>query len=303
MKGKIDISEYTQGNGMTYGIISFLIVMALFSVLFNSFYIVNTSENGILLQFGEIKDILQPGLHLKIPFVEDVKTISTQTMLYTIDASAASSDLQIVKTTIAVNYKIKNTNNDISNLYKQFRLEHESRIIAPTVQESVKAETAKNTAEDLIKRREVIKNAITTRLTNKLDEYGIVVEEVSVTNFDFSKEFNDAIEAKVVVEQQKAQAQIELEKKQIEVQKTIVEKNASAISQIIQANADAQSNILLAEGEANATLTKAEAQRKAIDMIQNVLTNDYISYAQVNKWNGQLPYYSGSDANLLLQMK
>jgi prohibitin 2 len=280
------------------GIFAVFVLIALLT----SIEIVNTGEVGVLLQFGEMKDVLYPGLHIVIPFISNVEMLSVQTMKYEIPASAASSDLQVVSTNIAVNYRIKDDKASVMQLYQQFRGDHETRIIAPLVQESVKANTAKFNVNDLIQKRELAKQAISGTLKDRLALYGIEVEEVSITNFDFSKVFNEAIEAKMVVEQEKLKAQLELEKKQIEVQKLIAEQNATAISQVIQAEADRQSSILRAEGEANATLTRAGATQKAVGMIQAVLSDQYIQYQYSQRWNGELPYFMGGDTGLLLNM-
>lgn len=295
-------TEYDQiKEGIKYtivGVFAFIIIIG----AFNSIKIINTGEVGVLLQFGEMKDVLAPGLHFVIPFISEVQYLPTQTMKYEVDASAASSDLQVVSAKIAVNYKISENKANVMQIYQAFRGAHEERIIAPIVQEAVKANTAKSSANDLIQRRESTKMAITGTLKEKLALYGIDVQEVSITNFDFSPEFNKAIEAKVVVEQEKQKAQLELEKKQIEVQKLVAEQNATATAQIIQAEADRQSMILRAEGEANATLTNAEANQKAINMIQGVLTDEYVKYQYSRQWNGELPYFMGDSSGILLNM-
>jgi regulator of protease activity HflC (stomatin/prohibitin superfamily) len=274
-----------------------------FLVALSSLVTINTGTVGVMLQFGEMKDVLMPGLHFVIPFITSVQSMSVQTMKYEVQASAASSDLQIVTSTIAVNYHIKDDRASVMYLFQQFRGDHESRIIAPFVQEAVKANTAKFSANDLIERREVVKLAIANALTEKLATYGITVDEVSITNFDFSPEFNQAIEAKVVVEQQKQQSQIELEQKMIEVQKLVVEQNATATAQIIQATADMETAKLIAEGNANATLTNAYASKQAIEMIQAVLSPEYVSYQYSQRWDGKLPYLmSGGNSGFLFNV-
>jgi len=273
-----------------------------FLILLSSLVIINTGTVGVLLQFGEMKDVLQPGLHVVIPIISNVQPMSVQTMKYEVQASAASSDLQIVTSTIAVNYHIKDDRTSVMYLFQQFRGEHESRILAPFVQEAVKANTAKFTANDLIARRETVKLAIANALTEKLALYGITVDEVSITNFEFSPEFEKAIEAKVVVEQQKQQSQIELEQKMIEVQKLVVEQNATATAQIIQATADMETAKLRAAGEANATLTNAYATKQAVDMIQAVLSQEYVSYQYSQRWDGHLPYMMAGDSGFLFNV-
>lgn len=250
--------------------------------------IISAGEVGVLLEFGKVKEIWYPGLHILVPFVNNVEIMSTQIQKFEAEASAASSDLQVVQTTIAVNYRLPQNDASVKNLYENFRGNHEARIIAPLVQEVVKANTAKYSAAELITKREQLKAVIGANLKEKLRVYDIEVVEVSITNFDFSPEFNDAIEKKVVAEQNKQQAQFELEKKQIEVLKVIAEKNATAIA-----------NVLEAEGEAKAKVIRAEAEAESILKITQSLNSPYIEYYKIQKWNGQMPKVVGSGQNII----
>ncbi len=262
--------------------------LLVFLLVFFPVRVVNAGEVGVLLEFGRVKEIWYPGLHLMIPFMNSVEMVSTQIQKFETDASAASSDLQVVQTTIAVNYRLPEDDASIQSLYENFRGNHEARIIAPVVQEVVKANTAKYTAGELITKRGELKSVIGANLKEKLKGYDIDVVEVSITNFDFSPEFNDAIEQKVVAEQNKLQAQFELEKKQIEVQKVIAEKNATATA-----------NVLEAEGEAKSKLIRAKAEAEAIETITKTVTDPYIRYYYVQKWNGQLPKVVGSGETII----
>lgn len=286
----------TIGMTVARAILSVFIALAILS----SIVIVQTGTVGIVMEFGRIKEVIQPGLHFVIPVITNVQVMNTQTMKYEVNASAATNDLQDVRATIAVNYHLSNNDDGIIYLFNQFRGAHEDRIIAPVVQEVVKANTAKFTADNLIKTRSAVKDSITRDLENKLSDKGIYVEEVSITNFDFSPQFNQAIENKAVIEQEKLQAQLELEKKQIEVQKMVVEQNATAQALVIQAEADAKAKSLRAEGEANATLVTASANKQAIDLIQGVLTDEYVRYQYAQRWDGKLPYFMGAGQSSFL---
>lgn len=273
-------------------------VVILFSLL-ASVYIVNAGTNGVLVVLGQPKEILKPGVHLIPPFISNVYPMSTQTMKYEVDAAAASSDLQNVHSKIAVNYKLADNDNLQLYIFQQFMGAHEERIIAPLTQETVKATTAKYTANDLIQKRDSVKVGISDALKAKLLAYGIEVQEVSITNFDFSADFNNAIEQKVVVEQNMQKSQLELEQKKIEVQKLVAEQNATAQAQIIQADADKQTAILRAEGQAQATLINAQANQEAIQKVNSVLTKEYVQYQYSQRWDGALPTIVGNNGILL----
>ncbi|VVC03064.1 SPFH domain / Band 7 family protein [Candidatus Bilamarchaeum dharawalense] len=267
-------------------VIGFFVLIFLF--VFFPVRIINAGEIGVLLEFGRVKEIWHPGMHILIPFMNDVVVMSTQIEKFETSSSAASSDLQMVSTMIAVNYRLPKTDASIQSLYENFRGDHEIRIIQPLVQEVVKANTAKYTAEELLSKREQVKAVITQNLKEKLLEYDVDVVEVSITNFDFSPDFNKAIESKVVVQQELLQAQLELQKKQIDVQRIIVEQNASATAIVIKAEADAQAQIL-----------RANAEAQAIQTITASLNDPYIRYLYVQNWNGQVPKVVGSGQNII----
>jgi len=259
-----------------------------FILIFFPVRIINAGEVGVLLEFGRVKEIWYPGLHIMVPFMNNVDVMSTQIEKFETQSSAASSDLQIVQTSIAINYRLPQDDASVQSLYENFRGNHESRIIAPLAQEVVKANTAKYSANELITKREQLKTVIGANLRDKLRQYDIDVVEVSITNFDFSPEFNDAIEKKVVAEQNKQQAQFELEKKQIEVLKVIAEKNATATA-----------NVLEAEGEAKARIIRADAEAESIKTITESLNDPYVRYFYALKWNGQVPKVVGSNQNII----
>jgi len=163
------------------------------------------------------------------------------------------------------------------------------------VQEAVKASTAQYTAEELITKRTEVKSVISSQLKEKLSVYGISVEEVAITNFDFSEEFNNAIESKVAAEQQKLEMQIELDQKKIEVQKMIAEANASAESAVLEANGDAQATLIRASAE-------AQAIQKVSDSLTEAQNNEgYLTWAYIAKWDGEMPTVLG-DSDLMIEM-
>lgn len=265
--------------------------LALIFFVFNPIVIVNAGYVGMLLEFGKTKEVLQPGVKLIIPIVHSVKLQSTQINKYEATASAASKDLQGVTTTIAVNHRPVDSDESLIILFNRFRGNYEDRIINPTTQEVVKAVTAQYTAEELITKRSILKTQIATSMKKTLLEYGIVVTTVSITNFQFSKEFDNAIEAKVTAEQNMLKEKYDLQKKQIEVQKQIAVANATKIS-----------NILVAEGKAQATILEANAQAQAIKNITSELksNSDYVKYYYVSQWNGELPKYLGTNDLFLM---
>src|SRR3989344_7683219 len=81
-----------------------IISLVILILVFSSFYIVNAGERGILLTFGKPSDMARgEGLHFKIPLVQSVIIMDVKTQKYEAQLSAASRDLQDVRTKIAIN--------------------------------------------------------------------------------------------------------------------------------------------------------------------------------------------------------
>jgi len=237
---------------------------------------INTGCTGVVKQFGApTGQTMNNGFHFKWPW-QTVEEVDTQLLKLEQDASAVSRDLQAVETTIALNYQVSPAKAvEIVTLVGASYLE--SEIIIPALQESVKAVTAKYTAEELIAQRAKVSLEMADTLEAKTERYGVSVQGFNVINFNFSAEFNAAIEAKQVAAQELIR--VETEQKQLAVK--------------AQAQAEA------AKAEAEAILTKAKAQAEANRLISESLTPDLIEAQKIEKWNGQLPTVEGGSGAII----
>lgn len=204
------------GIGLFLGLLILIILIANFP-----FGTVGAGERGVRLRFQAVTgDVVDEGLYFQIPFVERVVKMDIKTQKEEVGASAASKDLQTVNSTIALNYSLQP--DSVAKIYQEIGRDYKVRVIDPAIQESVKASTAKFTAEELITKREEVSQDIKTHLAEKLTDTGIIVESFSIINFDFSKSFNDAIEAKVTAEQDALAAKNKLEQIKYEKEQAIV---------------------------------------------------------------------------------
>ncbi|MFL6431391.1 MAG: prohibitin family protein [Nitrososphaeraceae archaeon] len=252
------------------GIVTFIIIIVVMS---QSVVVVQAGHRGVVLYLGAVENkVLGEGLHYIIPFAEQVIQLEVRTLKFQADASAASNDLQEVATVIALNYHIDP--NDANIIYQQLGADYSDRIIAPTIQESVKASVAKFNAEELITKRETAKAVIAQAIRNTLSSRDITVETVFITDFKFSEAFASQVESKVVAFQKYLTEQNNLRAVQVVANQTVV-----------QAQAQARSNVARAEGES-----------QAIKIITEQLRQDpqYLQWQSINRWNGQLPYSLGS---------
>src|SRR5918911_147748 len=252
------------------GIVTFIIIILIMS---ESVVVVQAGHRGVVLYVGAVENrVLGEGLHFIVPFAEQVIQLEVRTLKFQADASAASNDLQEVATVIALNYHIDP--NDANVVYQQLGADYADRIIAPTIQESVKASVAKFNAEELITKRETAKAVIAQAIRNTLSSRDITVETVFITDFKFSEAFANQVESKVVAYQKYLTEQNNLKAVQVVANQTVV-----------QAQAQARSNVARAEGES-----------QAIKVITDQLRQDpqYLQWQSINRWNGQMPYSLGS---------
>lgn len=259
--------NYTDSSGepRVGKIIGHVILGLIAIVLFwGSWGTIGAGERGVRTRFSAVVGVSNPGLYFKLPIIEkmNIMNIKTQTVLYEREEPlfSASKDLQNVEIATVVNYHLDPTKVDI--IFKQYgRTEvYEANIIRPVVRDTVKAVSSQYTAEELVTKRAAFNDDVTKFLTERLEPKFVVVERVNITNFEFSKAFSEAIEAKV----------------------TAVQKAEAAKNTLEQVKFEAQQRIEAARGE-------AEAIRIQVQAINSQGGADYVQLKTVEKWNGILP--------------
>ena len=258
-------------------IITFVVIIVF---MFESVVVVQAGHRGVVLYVGAVENrVLGEGIHFIVPFAEQVIQMEVRTLKFQANATAASNDLQEVQTTIALNYHISPSQANI--IYQQLGADYTDRIIAPTIQESVKASVAKFNAEELITKRATAKALIAQTIGDTLSARNIVVETVFITDFAFSQAFANQIESKVVA-----------------FQKFLTEQNNLKAVQVV-----ANQTVVQAQAAARANVAKANGESQAIKIITVQLKQSpaYLQWLSINRWNGQMPYALGSGASPLFQ--
>jgi regulator of protease activity HflC (stomatin/prohibitin superfamily) len=249
-----------KGKTMKKGmIIVGCIAAVILIILFLSVSMVRAGQRGVLLHWGAVQDkVLGEGLYFIMPIMSDVVKIDVRTFKLELKAPAFSKDLQSADALIALNYHISPP--QANKLWQEIGDEYRERIIEPAIQEVVKAVTAKFNAQMLIEDRATVKKEIVDLLRDRLGKSYIIVDDVSIVNFDFSNEYEKAIENKQVAQQNALAAENVLRQKEIE----------------------AKQRIATAQGEAEAIRIQAEA-------ISKQGGDAYIKIRAIDKWNGVLP--------------
>ena len=242
-------------------VVSVIIILVML-IIFFPFGTIGAGQRGVLLQFGAVQEkVFGEGLYFRIPMMQNVEKMDIKIQKEQTEADAASKDLQTVKSVIALNFHLEA--DKVAKIWQGVGKEYKSRIIDPAIQEAVKASTAKFTAEELITKREQVREDIKTLLKEKLSPTGIIVDELNIVNFDFSKSFNDAIEAKVTAEQSALAAKNKLEQVKFEAQQAMEE----------------------AQGKAKAIQIEGDALRS---------TPQIVELRWIERWDGKVPQYWGN---------
>lgn len=239
---------------------------------------VEAGHVGVPIHLGAVGDhVLEEGFHFKNPLTTSVAHLDARVQKLSVSATATSSDLQTVTSTIALNYRIDSTK--ALRLYQDIGVEYRKTIISPLLQEAIKTVTAQYTAEELITSRPEVKAKIFEIIKKNLFQSHIIVTDLSVENFKFSDAYDDAIERKQVAEQLAKQAKNDLTRIQVEAE----QKKAQA------------------EGEAAALLARATAEAKALELQRSVLTPELLQLRWIEKWDGKMPSVQSGESVMMLK--
>ena len=249
-------------------IIGFVILAIIILILvFSSFGTVDAGFRGVVLRLGAVTgETKEPGLYFKLPMITDVEDMNVQVQKEEAESSAASSDLQNVTAKVALNYHLDP--NNVTHTYENLRRDYASKVIQPALQNSIKAATAKFTAEQLVTQRNAVSDEMYALLREKLNETAsgvLVVDGFNIVNLQFSSAFEDAIERKVTAVQDAEASKNQLEKTKYEAQKNI--ETAKGEAEAIRVK-----SISLQQSPQYIDFLKLEVQRQAID-----------------KWDGNVP--------------
>jgi len=245
--------------------------------------IVDAGHRGVLLHWNAVDVAFPPldeGLHFVVPFQDSVVNMEVRTLKFVKSTSSASKDLQTVSTEVTVNYHP--SPESINVLYKEVGLDYENRVIQPAIEEVVKQVTANYNAEELITKRPLVKSDIEVEIAKRLNNFNIITDIVSITDFQFSTLFAQAIESKVEAEQKAFKAVNDLQRIQVEAQQRQAQAQGIALGNIAEANGEAE----------------------AIRIINAALSQNpfYLEWLKTQAWDGVLPLVVGEGGTPFIQI-
>jgi regulator of protease activity HflC (stomatin/prohibitin superfamily) len=271
----INLNEFKKPNPRNLGII-ILIVIILF-VGWGTFVIVPAGHRGVVLWWGSVeKRIMGEGLNFIVPIAERVIKVDVKVQPHPFrEIDASSKEYQNVKMTGMMNFHIDPAY--VNDLYQKVGLDFADKVIDPAFNDFVKEVVPTYPIGEILPKREEIRKRAMTKLGENLERYHIIVDDIYFANIRFSPEYEGAIEAKQVAQQQ------------VETQKQV----------LAQREIEAQQKVATAKGEAESILVVAQGQAKANDALSRSITPILVQYKGIEKWNGILPQVSGGAIPLI----
>jgi regulator of protease activity HflC (stomatin/prohibitin superfamily) len=264
----LDAFEFRGPRPRTIGIA--ILVFIVFIILWGTFVIVPAGHRGVVLWWGSVeKRIMGEGLNFKVPIAEGVIKVDVRVQPHPFkEIDAASKEYQMVKLTGMMNFHIDPSY--VNDLYQKVGLDFANKVIDPAFNDFVKEVVPIYQITEILPKREDIRKKAMTKLGDNLARYHIIVDDIYFANIRFSPEYEKAVEAKQVAQQQ------------VETQRQV----------LAQREIEAQQKVATAKGEAESILVVAQGQAKANDALSRSISPILVQYKGIERWNGILPQVS-----------
>ena len=271
----IAVGEFKRPSPRTVSILILLIIILV--VVWGTFVIIPAGHRGVVLWWGSVENrIMGEGLNFKVPFAEKVIKVDVKVQPHPFkEIDASSKEYQIVKMTGMMNFHIDPAY--VNDLYQKVGLDFADKVIDPAFNDFVKEVVPTYPIGEVLPKREEIRKRAMTKLGDNLSRYHIIVDDIYFASIRFSPEYEGAIEAKQVAQQQ------------VETQKQV----------LAQREIEAQQKVATAKGEAESILVVAQGQAKANDALSRSISSILVQYKSIEKWNGILPQVSGGAVPLI----
>jgi prohibitin 2 len=238
-----------------------IVILVLVIAASQATYVVEPGTRGVMVTLGKVSPAALPeGFGTKAPFISHVLPVLVRQQTRDLPAECYSSDLQQVNMQLRVLFRIPEAS--VVRIYQDFAGDPFDSLVAPRVQEALKEVTALQSAEQIVRQRETIKNRALEAARAKIDSL-LIIEDIVLEDITLSRELESAIESKMVQEQEAAKARFTQQKAQIE----------------------ADTAIIRAKGEAEAIRIRGQALQDTPGLIQLQI---------VEKWDGRSPLVIGS---------
>ncbi len=258
-------------------ILILVILFILFIIGWGSFAQVPAGHRGVVLLWGSVEQrIMGEGLNFKIPIAEAIIKVDVKVQPHPFkEIDASSKEYQNVRMTGMMNFHIDP--GFVNDLYQKVGLDFADKVIDPAFNDFVKEVVPTYPIGEILPKREEIRKTAMKKLGDNLSRYHIIVDDIYFANIRFSPEYEKAIEAKQVAQQQ------------VETQRQV----------LAQREIEAQQKVATAKGESESIQVVAQGQAKANDALSRSISPILVQYKGIEKWNGTLPQVTGGAIPLI----
>ena len=261
-----------------------LFVAVVVLVSFRPFTTVKSTERGVVYKFGAVNSKLGEGLHFIIPFVESVKKIpiTPQEMdleLPVAENGAITKDNQTIGANISIFYRFNDA--EILDLAKNYGVDIVKQKVQKDTLEAFKQAIGQNTIFDVAQNQEKIRSQVKKMTNEKIGEYPVVIDDIKISNYDWSEEFDNQIASTMKIAQEAKQQEQQLKKVEIEAQQAV--KKAEANKEAERLNAEAME----LKGKGVRAYNDAITSNQRNMELEIQLKKLEIEKIKAEKWNGQ----------------
>jgi len=282
----------------TKAIIAGVVALIVLVLLASTYTVVEPSERGVMVTLGEVTGgVLEPGMHFHAPFISTIKTYSIvpkgMNATFSVGKDGAiTKDMQTVGSQVTVFYRYdENKILDAVTKYNESILENAiTRSLVACVKESV----GKYSIYELVENQDKITSDVSKNLVTRLADYPIEVTQLTISNWDWSDDFDKNIKETMNRTQQVRQAEQDLKLAETNAQKQVAEAEAqkkaieqTAEADLIKAQKAAQAKQV--EADALAYYNAKVAQNQALEIKLKELE---IELERAKRWDGrEVPEY------------
>ncbi|MCQ2059166.1 MAG: prohibitin family protein [Bacteroidaceae bacterium] len=252
-------------------IVAQLIALVIIVIFCLSFYTIPSGKMGVLATFSKVSETpVKPGLHIKVPVMQTVSKVSTQTQKITVSEECYTKDVQTATLYCEINYNVIPM--ATAKLFTEVGRNYEDKVIMPIIRGVIKNVIGTYDATNIVNNRENIRMVIEQDIRKELNDKYFENIFIQLSNIDYADKFEQSILEKQVAEQEALRA-----------------KNVT-----VKIQEEANQKIIAAKAEAEALQLKASALEKNQKLVE---------LEAIQKWDGKLPTYMLGDAVPFIDLK